>query len=230
VTPLLCHNRRVACPLCSSKQTTCIFRKTNLPENFHDYYACRNCHLTFLDPSHRLSPEEEKKRYDLHENDPEDEQYVSFLSRLTTPLLPFLKPGFTGLDFGCGPGPAVSHVLGQSGFKVYNYDPFYFPNQKLLDTQYDFITATEVIEHVPSPQKTFEQLDTLLKPTGSYLAIMTQILEPEIDFKKWWYHKEETHICFYQKRTFVWLSGQMKWDVQFPTQNVVIFCKGKWTD
>ena len=213
------------CTLCLSQNTYIAHQKKDATVAARDYYACRNCSLIFLDPGQHLSASEEKERYDLHENDPSDSKYVSFLSRLTNPLLPFLTPGFSGLDFGCGPGPAISPMMREKGFSVSNYDPIYFPEAALLKTQYDFVTATEVVEHLQSPRETFELLDTLLKPKESYLAIMTQMLAAETTFETWWYHQEDTHVSFYGKKTFEWLSNWRGWSALFPADNVVIFKK-----
>jgi hypothetical protein len=211
------------CPLCSSRQTNLLLRKKDSHGDALDYHSCVNCHLTFLDPHQRLVPSEENKRYDLHENIPHDLRYVRFLNRLLTPLLPFLAKGARGLDFGCGPGPTVSHVLGQKGFQVADYDPIYFPNESLLAVQYDFITATEVVEHLRRPMESFHLLDRLLKRESSSLGIMTQMLKPEINFESWWYHAEDTHFCFYRKETFEYIGKQMGWRAYYPVPNVAIF-------
>jgi hypothetical protein len=104
------------CPLCLSNNAGDLFQRIDPRDGPRDYYQCDDCYLVFLDPHQHLSPKEEKERYNTHQNNPEDKRYVEFLSRLTQPLTKFLKPGFTGLDFGCGPGPAVSHILNKQGF------------------------------------------------------------------------------------------------------------------
>jgi len=78
--------------------------------------------------------------------------------------------------------------------------------------------------YVP-PRETFQLLNQLLKSEGSYLGIMTEILEPNVDFSNWWYHKDLTHICFYQKKTLGWLGEWMGWRSEFPAKNVVIYQK-----
>jgi len=211
------------CPLCLSQRTNCHFQKIDPHHGPRDYYQCGTCQLVFLDPSQHLDIKGEKKRYDTHQNSPEDNGYLAFLNRLTNPLLTYLKPDFRGLDFGCGPGPAIKHILGKEGYEVVNYDPIYFPQEHLLQTQYDFVTATEVVEHLRSPRNIFQLLKGLLKPNTSCLGIMTQILEPNTDFPEWWYHKDPTHICFYQKKTFEWLGEWLDWKVQFPAPNVVVY-------
>ena len=45
------------------------------------YYRCAVCEATFLDPSQRLSREDEHQRYRLHKNDPADPGYRRFITR-----------------------------------------------------------------------------------------------------------------------------------------------------
>ena len=48
-----------------------------------------------------------------------------------------------GLDFGCGPGPCLSVMLEEQGHSLQLYDLYYANNRLLVNTEYDFITATE---------------------------------------------------------------------------------------
>ncbi len=63
------------CTLCRSDNTYDLFCGGKI------YYRCRQCRLVFLDPQFYLDPIEEKARYDRYENDVEDPDYRSFLSR-----------------------------------------------------------------------------------------------------------------------------------------------------
>ena len=172
-----------------------------------------------------MNAKEEKIRYDLHKNSPDDQGYVDFLKRLVDPLSIKLKQGFKGLDFGCGPGPTVDVLLKEQGVSVANYDPFYFPDQNLLKNCYDFVVCTEVIEHFYEPRREFIRLDQLLKGEGSFLAVMTQEVPAEKKFVDWWYHREPSHVCFYSRATFKWLAHWLGWRAEYPKENVVIFSK-----
>jgi len=175
--------------------------------------------------NNHLTAVEEKKRYDLHQNNPDDEGYRRFLSRLARPLSMKLRQGSKGLDFGCGSGPTLSFMLEEHGCSVVNYDPFYFPEKNLLEMKYDFIASTETIEHFRSPRKEFLLLDRMLKQQEGYLGLMTEILESDHQFNDWWYHGDPTHICFYQKATFDWIAAWRKWTVEYPDRNIVIFSR-----
>src|SRR5688572_9419898 len=94
------------CPLCSGDQML------PLPSvGGRDYFRCAGCALAFMAPAQRPSPERERAEYRLHQNDSADPRYRQFLGRVTGPLVPLLRPGSEGLDYGCGPGPALSVML-----------------------------------------------------------------------------------------------------------------------
>ena len=43
------------------------------------------------------------------------------------------------------------------------YDPFFFPDRTRLSRRYDFITATEVVEHLHRPGEELERLWAMLR-------------------------------------------------------------------
>ena len=213
------------CPLCLTPETKHYFEKKE-GETPKDYFECPVCRLIFLDPAHHLNPEEEKKRYDTHNNSPDDAGYVDFLNRLIEPISEKLNPGDTGLDFGSGPGPTLSLLMKGRGFEVSNYDPLYTKDETPLSKQYDFITCTEAAEHFHTPHKEFELFGKLLKPERSVLGIMTQMVTPSVSFESWWYHKDPTHVCFYSNETFEWLGDKYGWKVEYPKENVTLLSRG----
>lgn len=213
------------CPLCESDHTSIFLEKVDPKYGPRKYFKCPDCYLIFLATQHLLPPEEEKKRYDLHQNNPENAGYVQSLRRLSVPLSAKLAPQSRGLDFGSGQVSVVKLLFEQLGHSVELYDPFYFPDEELLRYKYDFVVCTEVVEHFHHPQKQFTLLCNLLKTQGSRLGIMTQMLNHEKDFRDWWYHRDPTHVCFYRKETFQWIGGWKQLPVEFPDDNVVIFTK-----
>ncbi|MCM8775083.1 MAG: class I SAM-dependent methyltransferase [Candidatus Omnitrophica bacterium] len=215
------------CPLCVSSRTGIFYKKHQPKVGRKTYWKCSNCHLIFLPPEFHPTPYEEKSRYDEHENSTRNEGYVRFLEKLVQPLAAKLRPGASGLDFGCGPGAVLSALLNRRGYFVENYDPYYFPDASLLYRKYDFIASAEVVEHFRSPREVFLKLDQLLKDDESYLGLMTQILEREDNFPQWWYHNDATHLCFYQHSTLEWIAGWRQWGLEVPEKNVIIYSKGK---
>ena len=61
------------------------------------YWRCNHCQATFLAAEQLPGPEFERERYELHENDPNDDGYRQFLHRLADPLLSRLAPPTTGI-------------------------------------------------------------------------------------------------------------------------------------
>jgi hypothetical protein len=212
------------CPLCLSDELTPFHTKYEKKRGAVSYTKCNQCYLVFLDPIYRLEPTDEKSKYDCHENSPNNSGYVEFLQKIITPLLKRLQPKSEGLDFGSGPGPTLAKLFEKDGHGVKNYDPFYSPQEELLKQKYDFVTCTEVVEHFFNPSREFQLLNSLLKP-GSYLGIMTSILYDESTFPDWWYHRDKTHVCFYQPKTFEWISRSLDLKIDHTDENIVLFVK-----
>ena len=194
-----------------------------------DFFRCGTCQLIFADPATLPDPETEKAHYDHHDNTPGDAGYRRFLSQLADPLCERLKPGDCGLDFGCGPGPALAQMLNERGFACRTYDPIYDPDPAPLDQQYDFVTCTEVVEHLHRPEREWQQFALLVKP-GGWLGIMTHWLVDDNAFAHWYYHRDPTHVCFWQPDPFAWLARKQGWHITLVDNPVVLMQKAPDTD
>ncbi len=188
------------------------------------YWQCPSCALVFVEPGNLLSAQEEKAEYDLHENSPDDAGYRRFLSRLFDPLQHRLADTAVGLDFGCGPGPALSVMAAECGLSMNLYDPFYAPDRTVLDQHYDFITATEVVEHLYHPAEELDLLWGMLNPSG-ILAIMTKLVIDLQAFKNWHYKNDRTHVRFFSQRTFQWLAEKWQAQLEFVDKDVIFLQK-----
>ena len=212
------------CPLCRLSCENEIFFWAKF--NF-SYNQCLNCHLIYRDRCGLLPIDLEKDQYDLHENDPLDSGYREFLKRLTVPLvshlmkLPKKLPGQIGLDYGCGPGPAINKLLQCYDLKVDLYDPLYFPNT-LLEKNYDFITCTEVFEHFYNPHNEISKILGHLAP-GGVLGVMTSLYNEEIDFSTWHYKNDPTHVAFYTRDTMQWVADFFQLKILELNNRIVIF-------
>lgn len=178
----------------------------------------------FVPPKFHLSAEQEKAEYDLHCNSPQDEGYRQFLSRVLIPLVDKLPTSARGLDFGCGPGPTLSQMFIEAGYKMDVYDKFYATDRKVFHRQYEFISCTEVVEHLSSPGVTFDALFDLLKP-GGWLGIMTKLVIDASAFAKWHYKNDLTHIAFYSSDTFQWLARNRRCHLEFGGKDVILLQK-----
>lgn len=208
-----------ACSLCQTQNARLFYR-----DLARDYFRCSNCQLIFVPPEQFPSRVKEKGEYDLHRNLPEDKGYRSFLGRLFIPVKERLPPGNLGLDFGCGPGPTLSKMFEEAGYPMSLYDPFYANNPSTLGKTYDFITASEVVEHLHFPRRDLNKLWGCLKP-GGILAIMTKLALGRQDFQNWHYKNDITHVHFFSRTTFEWLAKQWQADLTFAGKDVILLGK-----
>ncbi len=207
------------CPLCQTEQIRDYFA-----DKRRRYLECERCRLVFVPPAQRLSAEREKQEYDQHENDPSDLGYRRFLARLAQPLLQRLPSQSQGLDFGCGPGPTLSVMLEEAGHSVALYDVFYYPQQEVLKRDYDFMTASEVIEHLHQPHHIWQQWLNLVKP-GGWIGIMTKLVKNVEAFAGWHYKNDPTHVIFFSRETFQYLAERDKLELEFIGNDVILLRK-----
>jgi SAM-dependent methyltransferase len=210
------YHAAMNCPLCQHSDTP-LFAEAGQRR----YFRCSRCELTFLDPAQRPDAQTERAYYDLHQNSPDDPGYRAFLNRLAQPLSALLPANSHGLDFGCGPGPALARMLEEQGHRMALYDPIFAPNENALQQRYDVVTCTEVVEHFHQPQREFARFNTLVKP-GGLLAVMTGMLDDQIDFARWHYRRDPTHVCFYRQATFAWWAQRYGWQRERECGDVVI--------
>ena len=209
----------LACPLCSAAAAG-----EYSSDKRRSYVLCRICGLVFVPPAQHLAAKDEKQRYDLHQNSPDDAGYRRFLGRLFVPLERRLAPASSGLDFGSGPAPTLSRMFEDAGHKVTLFDSFYEADPAALNGQYDFITASEVAEHLREPGKEFDRLWACLK-RGGWLGIMTKFAAGRAVFPRWYYKDDPTHICFFSRETFAWLAAKWEADMIMPEDDVVLIRK-----
>jgi len=211
--------KKTFCPLCDSLETQEFLRGPQ-----RDFWKCHHCQLIFVPSQFHLTKIRERERYELHQNNPQDEGYRSFLNRLCKCIIPKLGSGSRGLDFGSGPGPTLSLIMKEQGFQVTDYDPHFSPQRELLDRTYDFITCTETVEHFYQPRKEFLLMDQLLEQRG-WLGIMTGMVQEEKRFSGWHYQREPSHVCFFRRKTMDWIAEWRSWRVEYPGRDVTLFQK-----
>ena len=204
------------CPLCGSSDTTHFYR-----DKRRDYNRCGICSLVFVPPDSYLDLAVERAEYDKHQNFVDDPGYRKFLSRLAVPLLENIPAASRGLDFGCGPGPALAQMLCEAGHDVALYDRYYAPDQAVLQRQYDFICATEVVEHLHHPGDELDRLRRILRP-GGYLGIMTKQVLDRQAFAQWHYKNDPTHVCFFSRKTWQWWARRKRLAVKFVGSDVIL--------
>lgn len=213
-----------ACPLCRASTTSLLYTQQRGPLAQREYYLCNQCQLIHVPPAFHLDTAAEKHIYDLHQNDPADSRYREFLLRLFEPMRERLPASATGLDFGSGPGPALSCMFNEAGLICQTYDIYYDNVPERLAVTYDFVVCSEVIEHVAKPLEVFQQLLNCLK-TGGLLGVMTQRWTSTDRFPGWGYRNDPTHISFFHEQTFAYLATKFGLELTIYPRDVVIFKK-----
>lgn len=203
------------CPLCDAEAC----RHAEVSSG--TYFRCGECDLISQWRAELPGREAEFAHYGTHENSPDDPGYRRFLDRLARPLFELLPVGAQGLDYGCGPGPALSVMAREAGFGMADYDPFFADRPELLQRRYDFVTCTEAVEHFHHPRTEFDRIAGMLRP-GGYLGLMTELHDTGGDFGDWWYHRDPTHVNFLSSRTVEWLAERYGWQPRFRVRAVTI--------
>ncbi|MBV0932857.1 class I SAM-dependent methyltransferase [Marinobacterium weihaiense] len=204
------------CPLCSATGLYPIQCKDRL------YHRCEACGLVHLEPEQRLSETDEKAVYDDHENAIHDPSYRRFLSRAFDEVLKCKPAPARGLDFGCGPGPALVAMAREAGYAMAQYDKYFHPDEAALAGEYDFITSTEVVEHLADPLPILDRLWSLLAPGGLLVLQTKRVLDDE-RFRSWHYRNDPTHITFFAEASFNWLGERWGCMPAYPHNDVVVF-------
>lgn len=217
-----------ACRLCRESEGTRLF----FADRKREYLFCEHCRAIFVPDRFVVPPHVERAEYETHDNFTEDEGYRRFLARAIQPLLEhvphFAEPRAEhsspcrGLDFGCGPNPLLAKMLSARPYSCNMdfYDKYFFPDTvdlASLTNTYDFITATEVFEHLHSPLAETERLWRALKP-GGVLVVMTKRSTGTVEsFRSWHYIRDCTHILFFTEEAFAWLA-------RFLSEKTAFFC------
>lgn len=205
-----------SCPLCAAGGQALFFS-----DRRRDYWQCPRCELVHVPKAQRLDRDGELAEYLKHQNSPEDAGYRRFLSRLFLPLNQRLPAHSQGLDFGCGPGPTLSLMFEEQGHSVALYDPFFADRPELLEREYDFVTATEVLEHLHEPGRELTRLWRCLRP-GGYLGVMTKRVLSREAFANWHYKNDPTHVCFFSESSFSYLAETLNAELEFPAADVAL--------
>jgi hypothetical protein len=188
-----------------------------------EFYECAACGLISSDRSRLLAPEEERKRYTLHQYSEEDKKYIEYLDAAAVPALRFIGTQERGLDYGSGPARILEKLLTKRGYRCESYDPLFFIAD--ITPPYDYIFSTEVFEHFNDVFAEITKVLSLLR-TGGILAVMTQFYTGEKKFADWHYIRDETHLSFYRVETLQWMEKTFNMEIVYcDGKRVVIFRK-----
>lgn len=177
-----------------------------------DFFRCLNCDAILRMEEKLPDKENEKIRYEKHQNSEENQGYLNFLSPVFNYIVQNIPLTSVGLDYGCGPNPVLANLLKEKGYLINLFDPFFYSDAQVLGMVYDFIISTEVVEHFHHPYQEFERLSALLKPNALAL-IMTELHHPALDFKSWYYKNDFTHVAFYSQKTFDFIAKHFGFEI-----------------
>jgi hypothetical protein len=196
------------CLLCESKDLI----SHHLSPKGDQFWFCKNCHFVFRDPLQWLTPEAEAERYLTHQNCVESSGYQNFLKPVVQLIEYLQSPTERGLDYGCGPQSVIQYLLHKKSYLMDVWDPQFYPNPKPQKKSYDYISCTEVFEHFRDPFKETQKILSLLKAHGC-LYVKTAWVDQVDDFSKWHYQRDPTHVGFYGKKSFEFLSEKLNMEI-----------------
>ena len=198
-----------ACPLCGFASKPFYHHK----KQNRSFRICKGCALVFQD-GELPSAEDERSRYELHNNDPDDPGYRKWLeSFVRKAVVPHYESGHI-LDFGSGPRPVLTEILEEKGYPVFSYDPFFSPRWP-EEGPFSLILLCEVLEHIYDPVDAFATLAESAEP-GARLVVRTEFLkstEPGL-FSSWWYKEDITHVRFYSPSSLASLGERSGWSLE----------------
>lgn len=170
------------------------------------FYICGNCELISVPKRYWLSVDDERKRYDLHDNSISNAGYVKFLSQMAGEVQKFSGNKTKVFDFGSGREAALCRLLSKKNINCCAYDPLF--DRPLLDSAscFDIIVLCEVIEHLRDIKGELEFIDKHLV-NGGKVILRTQIYGELSKFGGWWYGQDVTHINFFNEKSLRTVAG-----------------------
>ena len=191
-----------------------------------DYRLCDGCGFCFCPEIAAWSIEQFASRiYNEHyvRVDPDYER-VRPLGNFAMLKQMFGKVGkrIKHLDYGGGNG-LMAKTLKGSGWKSTSYDPFVDKVAADGLGKFDLITAFEVFEHVPDPQKLMLTLKALLSNDGMVMfsTLLSDGSVKEGQKLDWWYASPRNgHISLYSQKSLVTLAKQYGLTVASMNQNL----------
>jgi hypothetical protein len=192
----------MTCPLCGDDDCRELHR-----DKGRRFFSCAACTLIFVPPVDHLGPDDERRRYALHDNTFGHEGYVRYLGEIVQVVNDRLLTGDI-LDFGSGPEAVLARLFTGRGYRCRAYDPLYGIGADALDATYDCVILSEVIEHVRDLSGEISLLKKVTRPAGR-IVIRTKIYPSIDDFPGWWYKNDGTHINFFSRSAMEFLAGRL---------------------
>ena len=190
------------CPLCQKTQTVLFYEEKRRP-----FYKCEHCCLVFVPKDFHISFDEEKKRYDQHQNNEKSEQFDGYKKWMQDFWAWIKETPLRGkiCDYGSGPHPILSEFAKVDGLELISYD-LHYANQTKADLfDLDLLILSEVVEHFRAPYEEWNELREMVKKSGR-ICIRTSLWNEGTRWKDWAYARDNTHINFYHQKTMSYLA------------------------
>ena len=189
------------CRLCGFDRLTLVSQ-----DKRRAFYICENCELISVPKRYWLSADDEKKRYELHNNTLSNDGYVKFLSQMADEVQKVCDSNSRVLDFGSGANAVLSQLLNKKNINCRAYDPLFDKFLQNSGERFNIIVLCEVIEHLKNIRGEFEFIDKHLSKDGK-IILRTQIYYDISKFSGWWYAQDAAHINFFNKKSLQTTAG-----------------------
>lgn len=189
-------------------------------KNGHDVFHCPACNFFFSNA--HATPEYYTQKYWNIEDAGWKERNTESNFKIHLDSILHYNPGAKKiLDFGCGYGKFTAY-LREKGYDAYGSDPFPdLPKSDYLAPDYapwlhlyDAITMIEVLEHLPNPLETLEDLKGAIQKKGT-LHIQTQIWDEDQTIEKWWYCSPPNHCNYFTAQAMERILTLSGWEVKY---------------
>lgn len=181
----------ISCKLCQAADCS-----TLAPRGPRTFHLCPHCGLAFVPENQWLSLDDERARYQHHDNTPDSHGYVCFLNEVVAQVERLSLGGQSILDFGSGERAVLTELLNARRLTCTAYDPLYGRTQ--LAGPHALIIMCEVIEHLRDVRGELARLGEVLLPDGK-LLVRTQPYPSVEQLPAWWYSRDPTHINFFNE-------------------------------
>lgn len=178
------------------------------------YFRCRNCGFLFAPMFDTWSVDEFKQKIYNDEYESVDPDYKELRPKSNAMFLEQLFGSFKNdinhIDYGGGNG-LLSSTLTTLGWKSGSYDPIINIDTDIRSYgKFQLVTAFEVLEHSPDPNKLMKDLETLIVDNGLILfsTLLSDGLVEQNNRLNWWYAAPRNgHISLYSKNSLTLLFG-----------------------
>ncbi|MFN8846278.1 MAG: methyltransferase domain-containing protein [Bdellovibrionales bacterium] len=206
------------CLLCESQHLKSHYQSPKSDQ----FWACEDCHFVFREPLQWLSVEAEAERYLSHQNSVESIGYQNFLTPVVEMIQNRQKPTERGLDYGCGPQSVIQFLLQKNNYQMEIWDPQFHPDPMPKQHVYDYVSCTEVFEHFRDPLQEARKIKNLMNIQGT-MYVKTSWVDRVSDFSKWHYQRDPTHVGFFGKKSFEYLSSKLDLEIVKLSEPCCIF-------